>query len=54
MNRSYEWFENNVIYRAPDNFGAGRRVYPGFPAHGALVAMNPDRHATSHYDYFKT
>ena len=27
MNRSYEWFENNVIYRVPDNFpGAGRRV----------------------------
>ena len=22
MNRSYEWFENNVIYRVPDNFPA--------------------------------
>jgi poly(3-hydroxybutyrate) depolymerase len=29
MNKSYEWFENNVI------------------------SMNPDRHASSHYDYFK-
>ncbi|RZL54711.1 MAG: polyhydroxyalkanoate depolymerase [Variovorax sp.] len=54
MNKSYEWFENNVIYPVPKNFpGAGRRVYPGFLQHTGFVAMNPDRHATSHYDYFK-
>ena len=54
MNQSYEWFENNVIYRVPSNFpGAGRRVYPGFLQHTGFVAMNPDRHAKSHYDYFK-
>ncbi|MEO3692327.1 polyhydroxyalkanoate depolymerase [Roseateles paludis] len=53
MNRSYEWFENNVIYRVPPNFpGAGRRVYPGFLQHSGFVAMNPDRHLSSHYDYF--
>ncbi len=53
MNKSYEWFENNVIYRVPPNYpGAGRRVYPGFLQHTGFVAMNPDRHATSHYDYF--
>ncbi|MBU4423389.1 MAG: polyhydroxyalkanoate depolymerase [Gammaproteobacteria bacterium] len=53
-NRSYEWFENNVIFRVPDNCpGAGRRVYPGFLQYTGFVAMNPDRHATSHYDYFK-
>ncbi len=53
-NRSFEWFENNVIYRVPQNFpGAGRRVYPGFLQYTGFVAMNPDRHATSHYDYFK-
>ncbi|RQO83341.1 polyhydroxyalkanoate depolymerase [Acidovorax sp. FJL06] len=53
-NRSYEWFENNVIYRVPDKFpGAGRRVYPGFLQYTGFVAMNPDRHASSHYDYFK-
>ena len=53
-NKSYEWFENNVIYRVPHNFpGAGRRVYPGFMQHTGFVAMNPDRHASSHYDYFK-
>jgi poly(3-hydroxybutyrate) depolymerase len=54
MNRSYEWFENNVIYRVPDGFpGAGRRVYPGFLQHTGFVAMNPENHASSHYDYFK-
>ena len=53
MNKSYEWFENNVIYRVPPNYpGAGRPVYPGFLQHTGFVAMNPDRHATSHYDYF--
>jgi poly(3-hydroxybutyrate) depolymerase len=54
MQRSIDWFENNVIYRVPPNFpGAGRRVYPGFMQHTGFVAMNPDRHATSHYDYFQ-
>ncbi|MBU3651280.1 MAG: polyhydroxyalkanoate depolymerase, partial [Limnohabitans sp.] len=54
MNKSLSWFENNVIYRVPDNFpGAGRRVYPGFLQHTGFVAMNPDRHLKSHYDYFK-
>jgi poly(3-hydroxybutyrate) depolymerase len=54
VQRSHSWFENNVIYRVPDNFpGAGRRVYPGFLQHTGFVAMNPDRHASSHYDYFK-
>ncbi len=53
MNRSYSWFENNVIYRVPTNFpGAGRAVYPGFLQHTGFVAMNPDRHLSSHYDYF--
>ncbi len=54
MNKSHSWFENNVIYRVPSNFpGAGRRVYPGFLQHTGFVAMNPDHHARSHYDYFK-
>ncbi len=53
-NKSHSWFENNVIYRVPANFpGAGRRVYPGFLQHTGFVAMNPDRHLTSHYDYFR-
>jgi poly(3-hydroxybutyrate) depolymerase len=54
VQRSHSWFENNVIFSVPDKFpGAGRRVYPGFLQHTGFIAMNPDRHATSHYDYFK-
>lgn len=54
MNKSHSWFENNVIFRVPSNFpGAGRRVYPGFLQHTGFVAMNPDKHLKSHYDYFK-
>ena len=53
MNRSFSWFESNVIYRVPTNYpGAGRAVYPGFLQHTGFVAMNPDRHLSSHYDYF--
>jgi len=53
MNRSFGWFEANVIYRVPTNYpGAGRAVYPGFLQHTGFVAMNPDRHLSSHYDYF--
>lgn len=52
-NKSFSWFENNVIYKVPQNYpGADREVYPGFLQHTGFVAMNPDRHATSHYDYF--
>ena len=53
MNKSHDWFEHNVIYRVPQNYpGATRRVYPGFLQHTGFVAMNPDRHLSSHYDYF--
>ena len=52
--QSHSWFENNVIFRVPPNFpGAGRRVYPGFLQYAGFLAMNPGRHATSHYDYFQ-
>jgi poly(3-hydroxybutyrate) depolymerase len=53
MNKSLSWFENNVIHRVPVNYpGAGRAVYPGFLQHAGFIAMNPDRHVKSHYDYF--
>jgi len=53
VNKSLSWFENNVIHRVPVNYpGAGRRVYPGFLQHAGFIAMNPDRHLKSHYDYF--
>ena len=52
MTKSFEWFENNVIYIVPPNHpGAGRKVYPGFLQHAGFVAMNPDRHLRSHWDY---
>ncbi|HQX60808.1 MAG TPA: polyhydroxyalkanoate depolymerase, partial [Burkholderiaceae bacterium] len=54
VNKSHNWFESNVIYRVPSSFpGAGRRVYPGFLQHSGFIAMNPDNHAQSHYDYFQ-
>ena len=52
-NKSFEWFENNVIYTVPANYpGHGHKVYPGFLQHAGFVAMNPDRHLSSHYDYY--
>jgi poly(3-hydroxybutyrate) depolymerase len=52
--KSIAWFENNMIFRVPSNFaGAGRRVYPGFLQHTGFIAMNPGRHVSSHYEYFK-
>ncbi|MEO6973561.1 MAG: polyhydroxyalkanoate depolymerase [Rhodoferax sp.] len=52
-NKSLDWFKSNVIYHVPGNYpGAGRRVYPGFLQHTGFVAMNPNNHAKSHYDYF--
>jgi poly(3-hydroxybutyrate) depolymerase len=54
MTKSHSWFENNVIFRVPGNFpGAGRKVYPGFLQHAGFVAMNPNHHAKSHYDFFE-
>ncbi len=53
MNKSYAWFENNVIYSVPPNYpGYGRRVYPGFLQHAGFVAMNPRRHAQSHWEFY--
>jgi len=53
MNHSFGWFERNVIYTVPTKYpGAGRRVYPGFLQHAGFVAMNPDRHVTSHWDFY--
>ena len=52
-NKSLAWFENNVIFRVPMNYpGGGRAVYPGFLQHAGFIAMNPDRHLKSHYDFF--
>lgn len=51
--KPYEWFENNVIFKVPSNYpGYLRSVYPGFLQHAGFVAMNPDRHLNSHWDYY--
>lgn len=54
-NRSHSWFENNVIHTVPANYpGEGRKVYPGFLQHTGFVAMNPERHAQSHWDFYQS
>ncbi len=52
-NKPYSWFENTVIYSVPPSYpGYGRKVYPGFLQHAGFVAMNPRRHAQSHWDFY--
>lgn len=52
-NKSHGWFANNLVHRVPAKYpGFGRQVYPGFLQHAGFIAMNPDRHAQSHYDYY--
>jgi len=52
---STSWFENNVIHTVPANYpGEGRHVYPGFLQHTGFVAMNPERHAQSHWDFYQS
>lgn len=54
VEKPFSWFENNVIYSVPPNFpGFGRKVYPGFLQHTGFVAMNPKRHAQSHWDFYQ-
>jgi len=52
--KSYNWFASHVIYKVPSNYpGAGRDVYPGFLQHSGFLAMNPQNHMQSHWDYFQ-
>ncbi|MEQ1931415.1 MAG: polyhydroxyalkanoate depolymerase [Parvularculaceae bacterium] len=52
--RSFEWFERNMIYTVPPPYpGMLRRVYPGFVQLYSFLSMNSDRHLNAHYDYFK-
>lgn len=51
--KPYAWFENQVIYSVPATYpGFGRKVYPGFLQHAGFIAMNPGRHAQSHWDFY--
>ena len=52
--RSFEWFERNMIYTVPAPYpGMFRRVYPGFVQLYSFLSMNSDRHLNAHYDYFQ-
>jgi poly(3-hydroxybutyrate) depolymerase len=52
--KPFSWFETNVVFDVPPNYpGKGRRVYPGFMQHAGFVAMNPNRHATAHWDFYQ-
>jgi poly(3-hydroxybutyrate) depolymerase len=52
--KPYEWFERTVICTVPAEYpGHLRRVYPGFLQLAGFVAMNPSKHARSHWDYYK-
>ncbi len=51
--KSLDWFRNNVIFKVPSSYpGYLREVYPGFLQHAGFVAMNPDRHVNSHWEYY--
>ncbi len=52
--KSIEWFRNSVIFKVPSSYpGYLRQVYPGFLQHAGFVAMNPDRHVSSHWEYYQ-
>ncbi len=54
MKRPLSWFRDNLIHAVPANYpGRGRKVYPGFLQYMGFVAMNPERHAMSHWDYYQ-
>jgi poly(3-hydroxybutyrate) depolymerase len=51
--KPYSWFESQLIHSVPSVYpGFGRKVYPGFLQHTGFVAMNPQRHAQSHREFF--
>jgi poly(3-hydroxybutyrate) depolymerase len=53
IQKPFSWFEHNVVYSVPPTYPAfGRKVYPGFLQHAGFVAMNPQRHAQSHWDFY--
>jgi poly(3-hydroxybutyrate) depolymerase len=52
--KSLRWFETHVLDDVPARYpGRGRRVYPGFLQHAGFIAMNPGRHMSSHWDFYR-
>jgi poly(3-hydroxybutyrate) depolymerase len=53
VTKPISWFERQLIQQVPMRYpGFTRRVYPGFLQHMGFVAMNPDRHADAHWDFY--
>jgi poly(3-hydroxybutyrate) depolymerase len=49
-----DWFETHLLHEVPAGYpGHGRRVYPGFLQHASFIAMNPLRHASSHWEFYQ-
>ena len=54
VNKPLRWFETHLIDEVPARYpGHGRRVYPGFLQHAGFIAMNPRRHMSSHWDFYR-
>lgn len=52
---SLAWFRDNAIDVVPPPYpGAGRRVYPGFIQHAAIIAAHPERHARIESAYWSS
>ncbi|MBN8728092.1 MAG: polyhydroxyalkanoate depolymerase [Xanthomonadales bacterium] len=52
--KPFSWFQTNVVFDVPPNYpGKGRKVYPGFLQHAGFVAMNPSRHFSAHWDFYR-
>ncbi|MGY1425444.1 polyhydroxyalkanoate depolymerase [Lysobacter sp. A289] len=54
VHKPLSWFQDNLIHEVPRNYpGHGRKVYPGFLQHSGFMAMNPERHAQSYWDFYQ-
>ncbi|HEX9903911.1 MAG TPA: polyhydroxyalkanoate depolymerase [Propylenella sp.] len=52
--RGTEWFAHNTIMAVPfPHPGFMRKVYPGFLQLSGFMAMNFDRHATAHQEFYQ-
>jgi poly(3-hydroxybutyrate) depolymerase len=52
--KTLSWFETHLTDKVPAIYpGRGRRVYPGFLQHASFIAMNPLRHWSSHWDFYR-
>jgi poly(3-hydroxybutyrate) depolymerase len=54
LTKPLHWFDSHMVHDVPVTYpGRGRRVYPGFLQHASFIAMNLDRHMSSHWDFYQ-